>query len=116
MKKLKNKTAIITGSTSGIGEGTAKRFAKEGANLILSGRNQKAGERIFRELREEEDRSCYFVQGGITDFDTNQLHGSPEAPLLWTADRCCYKQVKMDFFTFCIISCIFGILPLLAVE
>jgi len=71
MKKLKNKTAIITGSTSGIGEGIAKRFAKEGANVIVSGRNREAGERVCREI--EEYGSCYFVQGDITEFDTNKL-------------------------------------------
>ena len=73
MKKLNNKTAIITGSTSGIGEGIAKRFAKEGANIIISGRNQEAGERVCREILAEGNGSCYFVQGDITDFDTNQL-------------------------------------------
>jgi 3-hydroxybutyrate dehydrogenase len=34
---LKGKTALITGSTSGIGLGIAKRFAAEGANVILNG-------------------------------------------------------------------------------
>ncbi|MGD9583243.1 MAG: 3-hydroxybutyrate dehydrogenase [Lysobacterales bacterium] len=34
---LKNKTALITGSTSGIGLGIAEAFAAEGANLILNG-------------------------------------------------------------------------------
>ncbi len=35
--KLKGKTAIITGSTSGIGLGIAKGFAKEGVNIVLNG-------------------------------------------------------------------------------
>lgn len=34
---LKNKTALITGSTSGIGLGIAEAFAAQGANLILNG-------------------------------------------------------------------------------
>jgi 3-hydroxybutyrate dehydrogenase len=34
---LKNKTVLITGSTSGIGLGIAQGFAKEGCNLILNG-------------------------------------------------------------------------------
>jgi 3-hydroxybutyrate dehydrogenase len=34
---LKGKTALITGSTSGIGLGIAKAFAKEGANIVLNG-------------------------------------------------------------------------------
>jgi 3-hydroxybutyrate dehydrogenase len=34
---LSNKTALITGSTSGIGEGIARAFAQAGANIILNG-------------------------------------------------------------------------------
>ena len=34
---LTNKTALITGSTSGIGLAMAKAFAKEGANVVLNG-------------------------------------------------------------------------------
>ena len=34
-----DKCALITGATSGIGEGCARKFASQGANLILNGRN-----------------------------------------------------------------------------
>lgn len=37
--KLENKVAVITGGNSGIGLGTARRFAQEGANVVISGRN-----------------------------------------------------------------------------
>ena len=73
MKKLEDKTVIITGGTSGIGEGIALRFAQEGANIILSGRNQKAGERVCQEIRELDDANCQFVPGDITVFSTNEL-------------------------------------------
>jgi 3-hydroxybutyrate dehydrogenase len=39
---LNGKTAIVTGSTSGIGLGIAKALAKEGANLVLNGFGEKA--------------------------------------------------------------------------
>ena len=34
---LKNKTALVTGSTSGIGLGIAKALARQGANIVLNG-------------------------------------------------------------------------------
>ena len=34
---LKNRTALVTGSTSGIGLGIAQAFAAQGANIVLNG-------------------------------------------------------------------------------
>ncbi|MEJ2178579.1 MAG: SDR family NAD(P)-dependent oxidoreductase, partial [Gammaproteobacteria bacterium] len=40
---LKNKTAIITGASQGIGFACAKRFIEEGARVVLSDVNDEAG-------------------------------------------------------------------------
>lgn len=39
--KLQNKTALITGSTAGIGFAIAERLAREGARVVINGRTQK---------------------------------------------------------------------------
>lgn len=43
MEQFREKVVIITGATSGIGEATAKIFAKEGASVVLVGRNVEKG-------------------------------------------------------------------------
>lgn len=42
MARLSNKVALITGAGSGIGLATAELFAREGAKVVLVGRNEKA--------------------------------------------------------------------------
>ena len=48
---LSGKTALVTGSSSGIGRGIALAFAQQGANVVITGRNQ---ERIAQVVREAE--------------------------------------------------------------
>jgi NAD(P)-dependent dehydrogenase (short-subunit alcohol dehydrogenase family) len=49
--RLKDKIAVVTGSTRGIGEGIARLFAEEGAEVVVSGRREEAGETVAREIR-----------------------------------------------------------------
>ena len=48
--KLKNKTALITGASSGIGAACAKALANTGAKVVLTGRNQTRLEQLSEEI------------------------------------------------------------------
>jgi NADP-dependent 3-hydroxy acid dehydrogenase YdfG len=48
-----NKTVLITGATSGIGLGCARKFAQNGDRLILTGRNEQRLNEICKELTEK---------------------------------------------------------------
>ena len=50
MMKRKEKTALITGATSGIGRATARLFADNGIRLVLCGRRQDRLEELQQEL------------------------------------------------------------------
>ncbi|MGZ7441455.1 SDR family NAD(P)-dependent oxidoreductase [Paenibacillus sp. TH7-28] len=50
---LKNKTALVTGSTRGIGKAIAIELAREGANVLINGRNNEEVERTVHELKSE---------------------------------------------------------------
>lgn len=49
--KLKDKVAIITGATKGIGEACAIEFAKEGAKVVATGRTAALGEKVVEAIR-----------------------------------------------------------------
>lgn len=52
MTRLKNKTAVITGGTTGIGFATAKEFISEGARVIITGKNEARLAEAARKLGE----------------------------------------------------------------
>ena len=59
---LKGKTALVTGSTSGIGLGIAKALARQGANIVLNGFGDVDGPRA--EVLAAQISSLLLVAGG----------------------------------------------------
>jgi NAD(P)-dependent dehydrogenase (short-subunit alcohol dehydrogenase family) len=52
MTRLDGKTALITGSTDGVGRVVAKRLGEAGARVLVHGRNRERGERLVAEIKE----------------------------------------------------------------
>lgn len=59
--KLEGKVAIVTGSTSGMGRATAVLFAREGAKVVISGRNEKRAKEVVDQLKREGLEAMYVI-------------------------------------------------------
>ncbi|MBT8252313.1 MAG: SDR family NAD(P)-dependent oxidoreductase, partial [Nitrosopumilus sp.] len=52
--RLSDKVAIVTGASSDIGKGIAKRFTEEGAKVVLVARNLEGLEKARKEIGNED--------------------------------------------------------------
>ena len=57
--RLAGKVAIVVGSTSGIGAEIARRFAFEGAMVVVSGRRTELGEAVVKEILDGGGKAVY---------------------------------------------------------
>ena len=66
---LKDKIVLIAGAGKGIGKAIAKRFASEGAKVMINSRTQKDLEDTLAEIKED-DGDCHIYVGDITNPET----------------------------------------------
>lgn len=64
--KLEGRKALVTGGASGIGEATARRFAAEGASVMIADIDDAAGEMVVREIRAA-GGAAYYLHVDVTD-------------------------------------------------
>ena len=71
--RLKNKVAIITGGTSGMGKATAILFAKEGAKVVICGRRSDLGEQIAKGIRNKNGDAVFIKADVSKEKDVKEL-------------------------------------------
>ena len=71
--RLRDKVAIVTGGGSGFGEGIARRFAEEGALVVVNDVNAEGGERVAREISAAGGRALFCAGDVSSDGDVAAL-------------------------------------------
>lgn len=66
---MKNKTVIITGGSSGMGKAMAQRFANEGANVVITGRNLEKLTMTVDEIRKSATGKIEYVQMDVRNIE-----------------------------------------------
>ena len=61
MGQLDGKVAVITGSTSGMGRDTAYLFAKEGAKVVVTGRNEERAKAVVDKIKADGGEAIYVI-------------------------------------------------------
>jgi NAD(P)-dependent dehydrogenase (short-subunit alcohol dehydrogenase family) len=69
---LKNKVALITGGSSGIGMAIAELFLKEGAKIVINGRSQERCDTAQKQLKIIDADAVFCTTGDVSKWDDVQ--------------------------------------------
>ena len=73
MPGLKNKVAIITGASKGIGKSIAEHYAREGAKLVISARHRESLQKTEEELKSKGAKCTAVVADMTNESDVKNL-------------------------------------------
>ena len=82
---FENQVVLVTGATAGIGRAAAIAFARQGAKLVVSGRNAEAGSKLETELQQL-GAQAVFVRADVAD----------EAQVTALIDACVQRFGRLD--------------------
>jgi len=71
--ELQGKVAVITGSTAGIGKAGAISFAREGAKVVVSGRNRQRGEEVVSAIKKQGGEASFIPADMLSVADIERL-------------------------------------------
>ncbi|MFI5783259.1 SDR family NAD(P)-dependent oxidoreductase [Nocardia sp. NPDC051570] len=86
-ERLSGRTALVTGSTSGIGRAIAEAFATEGAHIVVSGRRLEEGAKVVAGIRE---------RGGTAEFVAADLAQGAETITVLAAEAAVAAGGRID--------------------
>ena len=108
--KLDKKVAIITGGTEGIGAVAGRLFSQAGAKVVLAARDEKRGEKVAADLRNQ-GGEVHFVKTDISRVDdvrrlmdkTDSLYGAlhilyNNAAVFWPAEDGQITEVREEIW------------------
>lgn len=87
---LKGKTAIVTGSSQGIGKAIALKLAESGADVVINGRHPEPAQEVLAQVRGM-GRRCFFHGADISDY----------AQVKGMVDRMVREWGKLDIMVGC---------------
>jgi 3-oxoacyl-[acyl-carrier protein] reductase len=127
--QLKDKVALVTGSSSGIGASIAETLAREGAAVIVHGRNAERTKRVADEIKKQGGKAFVvigdlsketgaktvvkeaFKSAGRIDILINNAGGTDTAPVTWESGSLADWKEKFEQNFFSSIRVLQAVLP-----
>ncbi len=86
MSEIKDKVVIITGASSGLGEATARRLAKNGAKLMLAARREERLKELVADIQKD---------GGTAKYQVTDVTDKSQVEALAKATHQAYERIDV---------------------